>query len=280
MSLLAFSLVLLAAVMHATWNALIKVNADRLVATALMAGATGIAGLLMVPFVPFPNAAAWPFLIVTTFVHSGYLIFLVQAYSHGDFGQTYPIARGLAPLLSASAGAFFLGELLSPTEWFAVALIGGGIVSLAVHGISSITHNLKGVIYAAITACFIATYTLIDASGARASDHVSSYAVWLFLLHGIPLVTGTMILRGHTFWVAARKDWLPCVFGGVIGFLAYWIVLWALTLTDVAPVAALRETSVIFGAVIAALFLKERFGWQRVAAASVVATGVILLAVS
>jgi len=280
MSLLPFMLVLLAAVMHATWNAMIKVNDDRLVATALMAGATGIAGLLMTPFVPLPNAEAWPFLIGTTFVHSGYLFFLVQAYSHGDFGQTYPIARGTAPLLSAVASVFLLGEVLSPIEWVAVALIGGGIMSLAIHGIGSITHNPKGVIYALITACFIATYTVIDATGARASDVVHSYVIWLFLLHGIPLLIFTMAIRGRVFWRVAQRHWLPCTFGGVIGLLAYWIVLWALTFTNVAPVAALRETSVIFGAIIAAVFLKERFGWQRIAAAAVVATGVYLLATS
>ncbi len=280
MSLLAFSLVLLAAVMHATWNALIKVNADRLTVTALMAGATGVAGLLLVPFVPFPNAEAWPFLIATTFVHTGYLVFLVQAYTHGDFGQTYPIARGTAPLLSALASVLLLGEYLSPAEWLAVALVAGGIISLAVHGPRTLTHNFKGAAYAFGTACFIATYTLIDASGARASASVHSYAVWLFLLHGIPIITTTMIMRGRAFWTIARANWRPGVFGGVISFLAYWIVLWALTFTNVAPVAALRETSVIFAAVIAALFLKERFGSQRIVAASVVAAGVVLLALS
>jgi drug/metabolite transporter (DMT)-like permease len=280
MSLLPFALVLLAAIMHATWNALIKVNDDRLVATALMTGVTGIAGLLMLPFVPFPNAEAWPFLIVTTFVHTGYLIFLVRAYTHGDFGQVYPIARGTAPLLSAIASVALLGEVLSLNEWIAVALIGGGIVSLAIHGIGTITHNPKGVAYAFVTAGFIATYTIIDASGARASNSVNSYAVWLFFLHGIPMVSITLILRGRRFWTAARAHWRPSIFGGIISFLAYWIVLWALTFTNVAPVAALRETSVIFAAVIAALFLKEQFGWQRIAAASIVATGVILLAIS
>ena len=280
MSLTAFGLVLLAAVMHATWNALIKVNADRLVATSLMAGATGIAGLVMIPFVPFPNAEAWPFLICTTFIHSGYLTFLVLAYSHGDFGQTYPIARGTAPLLSAIASALILDEVLGPFEWLAVALIAGGIVSLALHGITREVHRHHGVVYALITACFIATYTVVDASGARASDSVHSYAVWLFFLHGIPQVVVTMFIRGRRFWTAARKDWLPCTFGGLIGFLAYWIVLWALTFTNVAPVAALRETSVIFGAIIAAVFLKESFGWQRIAAAGVVALGVYLLAIS
>ena len=280
MSLIVFSLILLAAVMHATWNALIKMNADRLLVAAWMAGVTSLAGLLMVPFVPLPNAEAWPFLFASVFIHTGYLLFLVQAYTHGDFGQAYPIARGTAPLLSAMASALILGELLSITEWLAVALIAGGILSLALYGQGSAKPNPKGIAFALGTAVFIATYTLIDASGARITDWVHSYVVWQFFLHGLPLVCITLVLRGRSALRVSRQTVMISTFGGIISLLAYWIVLWALTLTNVASVASLRETSVIFAAIIATVFLKERFGWQRILAAIVVATGVMLLAIS
>ncbi len=280
MTLLVLALVLLAAVLHATWNALVKINDDRLVTMALLAGSTGVITLFLIPFFDVPIAAAWPYLITTSFIHLGYMGFLILAYDQGDFGQVYPVARGTAPLLTAIAGTILLGEYLSTTQWIAIALVTGGIISLAVHGIGSITHNLKGVMYALLTACFIATYTIVDVTGARISGDVHSFAVWLFFLHGIPLFVLTALVRRGKLWASVKAHWRVGAFAGSISFVAYWIVLWAMTLGTVAPVAALRETSVIFAAIIAALFLKENFGWQRIAASAVVAIGVYLLAVA
>ncbi len=278
MSPTILALVLLAAALHAGWNALIKINGDRLVAMAILAGSTALITSVMLPFVAVPIAEAWPYLIATSFIHLGYMGFLVLAYGQGDFGQVYPIARGTAPLLTALIASFFLGEYLAPSQWIAIALITGGIVSLAVHGIGSITHNLKGVGYALATACFIATYTVVDATGARISGDVHSYTLWLFFLHGFPLFALVAWRRGKDLWPSVRANWKGGAIGGAMSLVAYWIVLWAMTLGTIAPVAALRETSVIFAAVIAATFLKEGFGWPRIVAACVVAVGVYVLA--
>lgn len=280
MSPLVLILVLFAAVLHASWNALIKINGDRLVVMAILAGSSSVVALFLLPFVAVPVAAVWPYLIATAFIHLGYMGFLVLAYTHADYGQVYPIARGTAPLLAAIAGVFILREVLSVEQWIAVGLITGGIISLAIHGIGSITHNLKGVLFALITACFIAAYTIVDAMGARVSGDVHSFAVWLFFLDGQMLLIIAAIRRRGTFWASVSRCWRPGVFAGMISAIAYWIVLWAYTVSAVAPVAALRETSVIFATVIAALFLKEGSGWQRFVAPIIVAMGVVLLAIS
>ena len=278
MSPLVLVLVLLAALLHAGWNALIKINEDRLVVMAILAGSSSLIALCLVPFVAVPIAAAWPFLIASLIIHLGYMIFLVLAYMHADYGQVYPIARGTAPMLAAIAGTFILGEVLSTTQWVAIALITGGIVSLAVHGLGSVTHNLKGIGIALITACFIATYTIIDAIGARVSGDVHSFAIWLLFLDGLMFSMVAAVRRRGALWASVARNWRIGIFAGFISAAAYWIVLWAFTVSTVAPVAALRETSVVFAAVIAAHFLKEGKGWQRFAAPIVVVFGVYLLA--
>lgn len=280
MSLSVLLLVLVAAALHAGWNAIIKVNADRLVAMAILAGSTAIITLALMPFFAVPILAAWPYLLATSFIHLGYMFFLIMAYEHGDFGQVYPIARGTAPLLTALIGWLLIGEALSTIQWIAMFLITGGIVSLALHGWRSITHNLKGVLFALGTAGFIASYTIVDTSGARISGDVHGYTVWLFFLHGFPLFALTFFLRRHTLIDSLKTSWKAGAIGGVMSIIAYWIVLWAITLGAIAPVAALRETSVIFAALIATFMLKEKFGPARTVAAIVVALGVYLLAVS
>ncbi len=280
MSLTVLLLVLLAAALHAGWNALIKVNADRLVAMAILAGSTAVITLFLMPFFEVPIWAAWPYLLATSFIHLGYMFFLTMAYEHGDFGQVYPIARGTAPLLTALIGWMVIGEALSTSQWFAIFLITGGIVSLALHGWGTIAHNMKGVLFALGTAGFIASYTIVDASGARISGDVHGYTVWLFFLHGFPLFALIYFLRRDTLIVSLKQNWKPGVLGGAMSMVAYWIVLWAITLGAIAPVAALRETSVIFAALIAAFMLKEKFGPTRVVAAVFVAIGVYLLAIS
>ncbi|MBN4046372.1 EamA family transporter [bacterium AH-315-P15] len=280
MTPIVLALVLFAAVLHATWNALVKTNDDRLMTMALLGGSAGLMALLLLPFFALPVAAAWPYLIAGTFIHAGYKSFLILAYGQGDFGQVYPIARGTAPLLTAFAGVFLLHEYLSAVQWIAIALVTGGIISLALNGPGALAHNLKGVFYALITACFIASYTIVDGIGARVSGDVHSFAVWLFFLDGIPLLLVAALLRRHTLRISIAKHWRVGAFAALFSTAGYWIILWALTVGAIAPVAALRETSIIFATVIAALVLKEGFGWQRIAAAVAVALGVYLLALA
>jgi drug/metabolite transporter (DMT)-like permease len=270
-------LVLAAALLHAGWNALIKINEDRLVAMALLAASTALITMFMIPFVAFPAPEVWPYIIVTSFIHLGYMLFLILAYEHGDFGQVYPIARGTAPLLTALAGILIVGEALSILQWTAILLVTGGIISLAFDGKAAVLGNPKGILYALATALFIACYTVVDATGARVSGNVHSFAVWLFFLHGLPLIAITFVRRRRRLTASIKAHWKVGALGGAMSFSAYWVILWAMTQTTIAPVAALRETSVIFASLIAVFALKEKFGVARIAAAVAVAAGVVLL---
>lgn len=275
MTLFTLSLVLLAAALHAGWNALIKINADRLVSMAILAGSTAVITAFMLPFVAVPIAAAWPYLIVTSFVHLGYMGFLVLAYGHGDYGQVYPIARGAAPLMTTGAAFVIAGEALSTQETAAIILITLSIISLTFSGGPT---SLRPVLYALATSVFIATYTMIDALGARASGDVHSYIVWLFFLHGIPLFVLTYFRRRGVLVQSIKENWKFGVIGGAMALVAYWVVLWAVTLNDIGPIATLRETSVLFAAIFSAVWLKEPFGIKRILPALGVAAGIFLLA--
>jgi drug/metabolite transporter (DMT)-like permease len=287
MSLSLVGLIMIAALLHATWNAIIKLGEDRLVAMAILSGSSGLIGLALVPFFPVPLPVSWPFIAATSFIHIGYIWFLTKAYEHGDFGEVYPVARGFAPLLTTLGAFVFAGELPEPLGLGGVALVAIGIMSLALAGRSARAHVLeevtgkrstKPLIYALLTGCFIASYTLVDGFGARASGTVGGYTAWLFFLHGLPLFFLVAYLRRGTLFGAVQRNWKSGVVGGALSFGAYWIVIWAFTLGALAPVAALRETSVVFAAVIAAVHLKEGLGWQRLCSAGLVAGGILFLA--
>ena len=283
MSLTVLALIMIAALLHATWNAMIKLGGDRLIIMALLSGSSGVIGLCLTPFFPLPALAAWPFIAATSFIHIGYIWFLTKAYEHGDFGEVYPIARGVAPLLTATGAMIFGGEFLDGTSLAGVVIIAAGIMSLAHAGSTGKgeggTRSLKPVLYALATGCFIASYTLVDGFGVRVSGTVGGYTAWLFALHGLPLVIMVMFIRRDGLVEAARQNWKTGALGGALSFAAYWIVIWAFTLGAIAPVAALRETSVVFAAIFAAVHLREGFGVRRALSALLVASGIILLAI-
>ena len=270
------ALVLLAALLHACWNALIKADGDKLLFMALMAGGSGLIGLTLVPLVPVPAAASWPYIGASVALHTGYMLFLVQAYRHGDLSQVYPIARGVAPLIVTPLAVFFAGDVISLTSAAAIAIIGLGVASLAFRGGPPLAHDPRPVAYALATALFIAAYTLTDGLGARLAGSPHAYAVWLFVLDGVPL-TAIVLWRRRAVLTLARAKALPALAASVMSMTAYWLVIYGMTVAPIGPVAALRETSVIFAAIIGALMLKEGLGRWRIAAASLVAVGVVML---
>ncbi len=277
MSLTAFTLVLAAAALHAAWNSLVKMSGDRLVVTALLMGsstAIAVPGLFVFPV---PARESWPFLALTLVLHGGYFFFLLKAYAHGDLSQVYPIARGAAPALLAVAAFVFLGERLSLGQLVAVAAISGGVISLALGGHRETRGDLRGVGFALLTAAFIAMYTFVDGYGGRLAGTPHGFVVWLFFLQGFMYVAAAWIMRGRALPRLAAAQWRQGLAGGAMSMAAYWIVIWALTEGTMAPVAALRETSVIFAALFAAVFLRERMTRLRIAAAFLVASGAALL---
>ena len=273
-----FLAVLFAALCHAGWNALIKVGLDPLSTTALISLGSGVVALAALPFAGMQAPAAWPWIVASTIIHLFYFAALVESYRTGDLGQVYPIARGSAPLMTAVASLVFVGERLSVASWIGIATLAVGVLALSARGGRELTHvDRRAVGFALLTALTICTYSVVDGIGARLSLNAQSYVMWLFV--GIALVLPPYALwrDGRDVVPAMQRFWLRGFAGGALQVLAYGIVLWAMTLAPIAIVASLRETSVLFGAAIAVVVLKEPLRAVRVAAALLIVCGLVLV---
>lgn len=268
--------VLGAGFLHALWNAMLKSAAgDPLLDTALIvAGATAVC-LPLLPFIAPPAREAWPLAFASMLVHFAYYLTLAGAYRRGDLSFAYPLMRGVAPLLVTALGVVFLGEHLRPHALAGIALISTGIIAIA--WFAGGRHTLAAALFALGNAAIIAVYTLIDGAGARAAGSAWSYAFWLMGLEGIPFLAWIVWKHGQPAVDYAKRRWRRGVIGGAASVGAYAIALWAMTRAPVAVVAALREVSVVFAALIGTLFLKEALGWRRLAGAVGVAAGVAAL---
>jgi drug/metabolite transporter (DMT)-like permease len=274
MSTLVLALVLCAALLHATWNALLKSSADPLGSLAVMTIGAGLGALPLILYLPLPLAASWPFIALSAVLHTGYNLFLIRAYRIGDFSQSYPIARGSSPLLVTLGATFFVGEQMSMMTLLGVILISVGIISLA-HVKNR--NNLAGPLAAFTTGSFIAAYTITDGMGARAAGSALSYCGWLFVLDSIPLAL--IYLHKHRRFpltLGGKETW-TALGGGVMSLVAYGIVIWAVTLVPMGTVSALRETSVLFAALIGWLFLGEKLSMRRILSCLLITMGALVL---
>jgi drug/metabolite transporter (DMT)-like permease len=269
--------VLGAGLLHAGWNALIKSAAggDPLLDTATIVAGGTLCSIAVIPFVPLPLAAALPMAMTSVVIHFGYYLTLAEAYRAGDLSFAYPLMRGTAPLIVALLGIVFLRELPSAQVALGIALISAGIFAIA---FAQRHHHPRAAVYWALTnAAIVAVYTLIDGAGARASGNALSYVVWLSAFEGIVFLVFIRMRRGADGIAYIRRQWRRGLLGGVSSIAAYAIVLWAMTRAPVAAVAALRETSVLFAAIIGTVLLKEGFGIARLAGAASVVAGVAAL---
>ncbi|OLU18509.1 MULTISPECIES: EamA family transporter [unclassified Pseudomonas] len=271
-----FLMVIAAAALHAGWNALLKIGLDRFLTASLIQIGAGIVALLALPFVAVPNAAAWPWIILSALLHIGYNLFLSRAYQHGDLGQVYPISRGSSPLLVAVLSILLLGEVLPAGQWLGLGVLVGGIWLMAIRGGRG--KSSSGLlINALLTALFIAGYTLADASGARANGDPLSYSAWLFAVNGLVMALVILGQRGPGVLTALGPHWRAGLLGGAMSMLAYSIAIWAMTLAPVALVSALRETSVVFALLIGRLWLKESLPPLRAVACLIILAGVAMM---
>ena len=278
MDTIVFLTVLGAALMHASWNALVKAGADRFAFTVVLTFAECLLGLALAPFFPMISLEATPWLLLSSVLHVGYMLFLTEAYAHGDLAQIYPLARGSAPLIVAIVGAVLLGEALSASKLAAVLAIGLGVVALSLRGGGDLGRmNGRATLYALITAGFTASYTLVDAIGARVSGSASAYTCALFIVSGAGLVAVGFAKRGAMALSVDARVWQLGAIAGALSFLAYWAAIWAFTQAPVALVAALRETSVLMAMLIGVLFLGERSSAWRWGSAGLIAAGVALI---
>jgi drug/metabolite transporter (DMT)-like permease len=281
MDLLVFIAVLTAAACHAGWNALLKLHLEPIISTALVAVASGLIALPLVLALDLPSAAAWPYVLASVVIHVGYFLALAEAYQHGDLGQVYPIARGTAPLVTAVVASLVLGEALGPLGWAGVTVVAVGVLLLSVrprrharplHG--------RSVFFALLTSLTITAYTLVDGIGARLAGSPAAYTAWLFLLSGVAMGLYGLLRIGRERLVDALKDnWSVAAGGAALSFTAYAIAIWAMTVAPIALVAALRETSVLFAALLSTLLLREPWPAARIAATLMVLAGVLLLRV-
>ena len=272
------AMVLCAALLHVGWNAVVKTSRDRLLVVTHVAGSAALVSAVALVFLPFPRPASWIYVLLSAAVHTGYFLFLLRAYQHGDLSQVYPIARGTAPLLVLALAFVVAGEVPHRTALWAMLLIIVGIMSLAFRGGRRVGAGSKAVAYALGTAMFIAVYTVVDGLGARLAGSPHGYTASLFVLNGLMLVVLLYLRRRPVAITALVGDgWKSGAVAGMMSLVAYWLVIWALSLAPMAPVAALRETSVIFAALLGAVWLKEPFGRWSVASAALVVAGIVLL---
>lgn len=285
--------VLCGALLHAGWNALIKSGRDTAVDTALVHVLGALVALPVVLGLGLPPATAWPFIAASLLIHVGYYTALAGAYRHGELGLTYPIMRGFAPLLVALGSSTLIGEAPSPIAWSGIICIAAGVALVGLARPGQALHHRKALAFAFANAVIIAMYTVVDGHGARASVGASTgagvgsnlgalrYVMLLSVLDGVTYPLSVWLRRSASQRAAiaayARRRWPVAALGGAASIGSYAIALWAMTRAPIASVAALRETSVLFAALLGTVLLKERFGLQRAIGTLGIVAGVMAL---
>jgi len=269
--------VLLGALLHAGWNALIRSSTDRTLDTVLVVASAGVIAACLLPIAPLPAAASWPYLMASGLIHVAYFMLVALSYRHGELSFAYPIMRGSAPAISALAAAWLLAEAPAPAGWAGILLISGGVVLLAGDSWRTGVFHGRTALFALSTAAIIVIYTLVDGVGARLSGHAAAYTGWVFVLTTIPLLALFLYLNPVSTAKHLRQHWRRGLFGGACTLGSYALALWAMTQAPIALVAALRETSVVFGALIAAILLHEQISRTRWVAILTVVAGAIAI---
>jgi drug/metabolite transporter (DMT)-like permease len=270
--------VLVAALCHAAWNAMIRMRADKIISMTLLVTAAGVLALPGIFLVPMLPAAAWPYVIASAIIHLGYNTFLALSYHHGELSKVYPLVRGSAPLLTLAISLSVLDEPVDTVGVLGIIVLAVGIMSLALDGgWRVLIESPRGLVYAAATSLCITAYTLCDGLGARVAGNAHHYVLWLFVLGAVPLLSAVLVVRGRDFFLAVNENWPAGLLGGALSLVAYWIVIWAFTVAPIPIVAALRETSILFAALIGMSILGERMTKIRAGAIVMVLIGLALM---
>jgi drug/metabolite transporter (DMT)-like permease len=271
------AVVLLGAMLHAAWNTLVRRAADKFLDTVMILGGAGMLTAVLLPALPLPAVASWPYLAASVLIHVIYFALVALAYHGAELSFAYPVMRGSAPVLSAVAVALLLNETPTPGGWLGILLVSGGVLLLATDAWRSGKLRKGPTLLALANAGVIAVYTLVDGQGARLSGHAFSYTGWMFLLTAVLLLGLALALKGRRVIVHARHGWQRGLLGGASTLASYGLALWAMTQAPIALVAALRETSVVFAAIMAALFLAEPVTRLRVVSIVTVAAGAVAI---
>ncbi|MEI7932352.1 MAG: DMT family transporter [Alphaproteobacteria bacterium] len=277
MTPLVVILVLMAALLHATWNALLKGGSDRLWMITVMAVVGALGALPLALILPKPEPASWVYLAASAGLQVIYCLVLVRAYRDGALTHVYPIARGIAPLLVTVGAAIFAAERLDALALAGITLVSSGILLLA---LDKERPDAKSTAAALTAGAFIASYMVIDGVGVRVSHHAIGYAAWQAVAQGVGLPLLFTALRRRPPPIPRGRPGLPVIIAALIGAFGYGVVIWAMSLAPMGQVSALRETSILFAAAIGAVFLREAVTPRRVVAAAIIVTGAVVLAAS
>ncbi len=277
MSLMVFLAVLLAALLHASWNVMVKLNLDRFLSLFLIQTMMGAMGLVMLVVFAWPNAESVPYALTSGFLHTGYNLFLARSYRHGNLSQVYPIARGTAPMLTLIGSSLLVNEPIGIIGVTGVVLLVAGIWAIALGGKGQLRLDRTTLLYALGTSVFIGLYTIVDGLGARVSQAPSGYVALVFVLDAVFLGVAGIYLRGPKIFKTIMPYWRNGLLGAGFSASAYWIVVWAMTTAPIAAVAALRETSILFVMAMSAKLLEERIGLGRILGAALVVMGAAAL---
>ena len=277
MDLHIFLAVLAAALLHASWNLLVKLDLDRFLALLLISCVMGIMGIVMLVIFPWPSLASAPYFVTSGLLHVGYNMFLARSYRTGDLSQVYPIARGTAPLLTFIGAWGLAGEAVTRIGATGILLLVLGIWLTARPGAKTIRLDGMTLFFALGTSGFIAAYTLVDGFGSRLSGSASAYAGVLFVLDAVFMIVVALSTRGPQAFAQILPSWKSGTAGALLSAGAYWIVIWAMSLAPIAAVAALRETSILFVMLMSAVFLKEKVTGFRLLGATLIVLGAVAL---
>ena len=276
MTAFVFVAVLIAALLHACWNAIIKFGDDKLQGMVLLSVAHGLIGLMLIAIFPIPSKESWWLLAGSVLFHLMYKTFLTFAYMRGDLSRVYPIARGTAPMIVLVISLIALSDVVLASQIFGIVLVGLGITLMA-WGVFAHGEERALIPYALLAAVGTAGYSLFDGLGARVSGSVSGYIGWLFFLDAFLFTVGGVAIKGHAVLPKSVKIWMLGLIAGVCSVAAYWIAVWAMTLAPIALVTALREVSVLFAVLIGVLFFKDKAMVGKIFAGLVIVAGVIAI---
>lgn len=275
MSLVVLVAVLTAALLHAGWNALIKTGGDKQTGMLMLTLGHAAIGAVVAAFRPFPAAEVWPWLIASGSIHMAYQLFLAYAYEHGDLSRVYPIARGTAPLIVGMVGFFLLQDVITGMEYAGVMVLGAGILLMA-RGVFLNGESRRLLPLALGSAVATAGYSLTDGMGARVSGDPVGYVAWLLVMSAVFYTPVVLVLRGPRVLRAPPRSWALGGFAASASYVAYAVVVWAMTEAPIALVAALRETSILFAVLIGWLAFGDRMDRGKALAALMIVAGVIL----
>ncbi|KQR76195.1 multidrug DMT transporter permease [Burkholderia sp. Leaf177] len=269
-------LVLFSALLHATWNAFLHTSEDRVWQFGMMSFPYIACSAVALLYVPAPARESWPYIAASAILQFGYCVALAKAYKAGDFGQIYPIARGLSPLLVFVGAFVFAGEHLRPLALAGVMLVSVGIISLAFRKRRFATASVPA---ALVTGAFISAYTIVDGIGVRVAGTSLAYIAWVYLLFNVPFAVFALYKYGgpRQLFLSDTRRSIQGMAGGAIAMIAYGIVVFAFRYLPIAMVSALRELSSIFAVLISWIFLNEKLTARRVVACALVTAGAVLI---